>query len=244
MDQQDKRSFVRLMAQMGECYQHPINTMLTEIYWGDLRGFPLAAVQRAFTTHRRSPDRGRYMPRISDVVYFIEGDTKTRALKAWTKVQKAMRFVGCYQSIVFDDALIHLVVDDLGGWVSLCRLPHTELPFTERRFVERYLAYWYQPPGRYPRILKGLLSDSREGEGKQNGQNKENKQKRRLSDDSHLVKVGSSRLAEVVLRGEGLIERRRYHEMRTELASIQVKRTVNAGPPRKNNLAPPVEEAS
>jgi hypothetical protein len=28
--------------------------------------------------------------------------------------------VGAYQSVVFDDPLIHLVLEDLGGWIKIC----------------------------------------------------------------------------------------------------------------------------
>jgi hypothetical protein len=43
--------------------------------------------------------------------------------------------------VVFDDPIIHRVVDDMGGWCSFGVKDGKELPFVEKEFVARYRAF-------------------------------------------------------------------------------------------------------
>ncbi len=49
----------------------------------------------------------------------LGGSTQDAALAAWSKVDRAVREVGPYQSVAFDDALIHRVLFEMGGWIPL-----------------------------------------------------------------------------------------------------------------------------
>jgi hypothetical protein len=60
--------------------------------------------------------------------------------------------------VVFDDARIHTVIQDMGGWVSLCETTVDELPFRGHDFQARYVGYVGQPLTRYPRALTGRLA--------------------------------------------------------------------------------------
>ena len=46
-----------------------------------------------------------------------------------------MQRVGAYQSVAFDDPVIHAVIEDLGGWTKLCRSDLKELSYMEHRFL-------------------------------------------------------------------------------------------------------------
>jgi hypothetical protein len=58
--------------------------------------------------------------------------------------------------VVFDDPLIHAVIEDMGGWIKLCESPLKELPFTALDFQKRYRALVTHPPLRYPGSLAGI----------------------------------------------------------------------------------------
>ena len=89
-------------------------------------------------------------------------------LVAWAKVDRAVRQVGTWQSVVFDDALIHRVLHDMGGWLALERKTEDDWPFVAKEFQNRYRGY----RGRserpdYPPVLVGATQahNSRVGGG-------------------------------------------------------------------------------
>lgn len=86
---------------------------------------------------------------------------------AWVKVLKAMRQAGVYKTIVFDDAIIHAVIADLGGWVKLCGLSERELNFQQREFERLYAYYLQHPIKAYPRQLSGIISTANAASGYQ-----------------------------------------------------------------------------
>jgi len=69
--------------------------------------------------HLMNPDTGQFLPKPADIVRMLGGRTLDRALMAWAKVDKAVRQIGTYESVVFDDALIHRVLHEMGGWVGM-----------------------------------------------------------------------------------------------------------------------------
>ena len=59
---------------------------------------------------------------------------------------------------IFDDALIHAVIVDMGGWVRLCEMYQRDESFKQREFESRYIAYRRHPPQLYPQQLFGRMA--------------------------------------------------------------------------------------
>jgi hypothetical protein len=156
MQEHDLGQFAGLLAELSELYGKCISSGLTEIYWKALQMFEWIDVKAAFEAHARNPDCGQFFPKPADIVRFIEGNGETRALKAWSIVEEAMRRVGIYQSVIFDDCLIHAVIEEMGGWAKLCSMTVEDLPFRAREFQKRYMAFVIKKPLRYPSTLYGL----------------------------------------------------------------------------------------
>lgn len=147
-----------LVATLTGVYRQPEpRADVIAIWFGALAGFALDDIRRALSLHVRDPDRGQYPPRPADVVRLIEGSTQTQGAIAWAKVERALRSVGSYASVAFDDPLIHVVLSEMGDWPSLCQTTVEDLPFRRRDFERRYASYRAQrvtPP--YPSHLVGL----------------------------------------------------------------------------------------
>lgn len=156
MQTQDIQKFTMLMAGIGELYGKTISSHLIDIYWQVLRKYELDDVQNAFQGHVKNPDCGQFFPKPADIIRFIEGNGESKALLAWAKTEKAVIQVGRYQSVVFDDPLIHAVIEDMGGWVKLCAMKSDQLPFVANEFQKRYMGYVNKNPLRYPKYLWGL----------------------------------------------------------------------------------------
>lgn len=154
-DGRDLEHFGHLMRALCELYDKPFSLEKVEIYYNALTRYPLEDVQRAFNAHAADPERGMFMPKPADVVRHLEGTGTARAQAAWTRVYDALRHVGPWQSVVFDDPRIHAVLSDMGGWIALGQLQEKEAPFRAREFETRYRAYLERPPREYPRQLLG-----------------------------------------------------------------------------------------
>lgn len=157
MKSTDRERFTKLMVGLGEYYGKQVTPMLADIYWNGLQAYDFEAVNAAVNLHVKNTDNGQFMPKIADIERSLHGNTSTRAMQAWVKVSKAIQEVGSYQSVKFDDSLIHSVIDDMGGWPQLGQTNIDELPFKIKEFERRYMAYLQVPPMREaPPMLPGI----------------------------------------------------------------------------------------
>jgi hypothetical protein len=153
--------FVKLLTALSLSYGETLNEFRIERYWLTLERFDYEIVKKALetlTTH--NPDRGYKMPEGSDILRYLEGGTHVKALQAWGGVLKVIRCIGSYQSVVFDDSILHRVIDDMGGWIHLCETTVRELSFLGQTFQKLYAAYALNPPTEYPRSLAGRYDNS------------------------------------------------------------------------------------
>lgn len=145
-----------LMA-VCELYGKKMSTPLLSLYWSALERFNFDDIRRAITYHVNNPDVGQFMPKPADIIRYLEGDSHTLALQAWSKVESAIQKIGSYASIVFDDAIIHVVIIEMGGWSKLCGTSSSEMPFRANEFMKRYQSYHHKKLEFYPRYLPGAF---------------------------------------------------------------------------------------
>lgn len=166
MQTHDFDRFTVLLGGVFELYARDTSPIAVQIWWEAMRPFDLDAVQLAFSRHVQNPDTGQFPPKPADVIRMLGGTTQDSALRAWAKVDRAVRQVGIYASVVFDDALVHRVLHDMGGWVGLGTKREDEWPFVAREFENRYRGYAMrgeQPE--HPAVMLGLADadNSRQG---------------------------------------------------------------------------------
>lgn len=137
----EQKAFFELLADVMSLYSKEITPFIARIFWESLMRFDFDDVSRAFTVHAQDPDHGQFAPKIADIIRQLEGSTQTQGMRAWSKVERALRSVGQYQSVAFDDPLIHAVIDGMGGWVALCLTAVDQLPFRAREFERSYSAF-------------------------------------------------------------------------------------------------------
>lgn len=153
----DREPFFLMLGDTYAYYGKELAQFTTTAFWEGLKRFDLDDIRHAINIHVQDPDRGQWCPKIADLTRLLEGSTQTQGMRAWVKLEQALRCVGAYQTVVFDDPLIHAVVTDLGGWTKLCQTQVDEIPFVARDFERRYAAYRThrdRPP--YPAKLIGI----------------------------------------------------------------------------------------
>jgi hypothetical protein len=157
MIDKDRKPFFALIAGVYAFYDKGFSDFAGRVWWEAVKPFDLSAVTDALNRHCVNPDVGQFMPKPADVVRMLQGSTQDAGLVAWAKVDRAIREVGTYRSVVFEDALIHRIVLEMGGWVLLGAKGEDEWPFVKNEFVNRYRGY----RGRseipdYPPVLIGM----------------------------------------------------------------------------------------
>lgn len=186
MQQSDFEEFSQVVNAAAELYGKPMSPMVLALWWGALKPYDLAAVREGLSRHMQNPDTGQFMPKPADVIKFIGGTTQDGALIAWAKADRALRTVGTYQSVTFDDPTINAVLQDMGGWISLGTKTEDEWPFVAKEFENRYRGYRLRGEFEYPKWLPGIA----EAHNAQNAQ--------RIAPP---VLIGDEKLAKQVLLG-------------------------------------------
>ena len=157
MTDTDAKQFFALIGDVHAFYRQPFSDFSGTVWFEAMKPYDFAAVSGALSRHCVNPDSGQFMPKPADVVRMLRGSTQDSALVAWAKVDKAVRTVGVYESVVFDDPLIHRVIDEMGGWCRLGKETDKEWPFVGKEFENRYRGYTLRSEKpEYPPKLVGL----------------------------------------------------------------------------------------
>jgi hypothetical protein len=141
MHDKDMERFLSMLSGISDYYGRQLGKDAIRLYWEGLKQYDLQAVEKAFWTHTQNPDSGQFMPKIADIAKYLKGRTSDQASQAWSKVDKAMRHVGTYQDVCFDDAIIHRVIEDMGGWIFLGMKTEEDWTFLQNQFENRYRGY-------------------------------------------------------------------------------------------------------
>lgn len=155
MQHSDKPKFAQAITVLGEIYGKEVSQTLIGVYYNALEAWPIDEVSKAIQAHTRDTENGQFFPKPADLIRHLEGSQEGRALEAWSKAVKAIGRVGRYSSIVFDDPVIHKVIDEMGGWSKLCLTEVDEMPFRAAEFAKRYRAavrFGYES---HPKMLIG-----------------------------------------------------------------------------------------
>ncbi len=159
MQTDDFQKFHDGVAGVMSFYGKSVSRFALDVWWTALKGFDLPAIVDAFNRHLANPDAGQFAPKPADIIRMLQGSTQDAALRAWAKVDRAVRSVGTYCDVVFDDALIHRVIQDMGGWIALGTRAEDEWPFVGKEFENRYRGFRIRSERpQYPAVLTGLVS--------------------------------------------------------------------------------------
>lgn len=167
MLENQKLDFWKRVQNVGSFYEKNLTEMMLSIWWESLKSQDFEAVCGAFGRHVADPDRGMWMPKPADVMALIHGKSSESSELAWGKLIKGMGRAGKNNDVVFDDALIHATVEDMGGWIKVCSVDgDKEVAFMRLHFLRCYQAYRQRGElPEYPRVLTGMSNLSNAANG-------------------------------------------------------------------------------
>jgi len=162
------------MTGLGELFDKTITPVLMDIYWEALKSFDddrgASGFHRAMTTLR-------FFPKPAELIELIAGNGSDIAEVEAGKVLNAIKRVGGYNSVKFDNQTTQaVIVYGFGGWSKMC----SELTSDKEGWFLKDFARIYQAYAREGMSYQGVLSGRSEIE---NGA-------RCLEDNREPVKVG------------------------------------------------------
>lgn len=152
MNAEDRVEFAKLMATIAAAYSRELTDQLVGIYFKVLIDFGIEDIKFALTSILRS---SRFFPKPCEIIELIQPQEtdESRADKAWTLLLKGIKEHGYYDSVQFDDEVIHSCIRAMGGWQTVSdRSPDT---WMHKDFVNFYKSFQNAPS--YPTHIAGFL---------------------------------------------------------------------------------------
>lgn len=158
MQEADKKAFADLIAGLFAYHRQAVSPAIITVYWRGCQEFTLEQVTKAIDALTKDPDPkvGDFVPKLSGIVRMLQGTQTDRSLIAWGKVSGAMGYVGAWRDVAFDDPIIHLCINDVGGWPKVARTPYEDQSYLQHAFCKAYQAYANRgAPTEWPSFLVG-----------------------------------------------------------------------------------------
>jgi hypothetical protein len=138
----DGKELSAMLTRVYLTYSRDFPGELLLVWFDALRGYELEDISAALNRHIADPDAGRFLPKPADVIAHLGGGNGVRAMAAWSIVERAVRTIGQWTSVCFDDPIIHRCIDDMGGWAKLATTETVEdLKFRGIEFGKRYQGF-------------------------------------------------------------------------------------------------------
>lgn len=141
MNNNDITRFGMMMTGAADYYEKKLSDFALGLYWKGLKEFDYSAIEQAMSRHVLNTDNGQFMPKVADIRKMLQGSSLDSAMSAWAKVDKSIRHIGTYATVVFDDPLIHVVLHEMGGWIGLGTKTDDDWPFVAKEFENRYRGF-------------------------------------------------------------------------------------------------------
>ncbi len=133
----NEEKFIELLGSVSEIYKQDLSSMAIGLYYNTLKEYSYEQVEKALNTVIRTY-KYNCMPKPAEIVEAIEGKESDRALIAWQSVIDTIRKHGYYQTIIFDDKIIHMCIEHLGGWMWICEQTIEDMKFISKDFMKLY----------------------------------------------------------------------------------------------------------
>ncbi|MEZ6852772.1 DUF6475 domain-containing protein [Halodesulfovibrio aestuarii] len=117
-NKQQRERFLQGLAGLCELHNRQATEAMAKLYFFALQQFEIEDVLRAMV---KAVTASKFFPRPAEIIEFIQGNPEDVAEVEASKVLEAVKRVGAYKSVVFDNPVTAAVIEHgFGGWVKLC----------------------------------------------------------------------------------------------------------------------------
>lgn len=143
MTDKDAKRFAEIMSVLNEVFGDQgkqISDLKMEFYFRALSDLSIEQINDA-TILLANTKTIHTFPTPAEIRQAIEGNPHDKANVAFDKLLNAVRTIGPYRSIAFDDPAIHVFVDSYGGWEEICDRTVEDWKYMRNEFVRGYSGY-------------------------------------------------------------------------------------------------------
>ena len=157
MQQNDLKKFAYCMEAMrGEFTPNEqLSETQLDIKFKSLRDISIEDIEKATWTIINTRKTASF-PKVAEIREAATGSLDDKALIAYDAFTKGKAATGAYDSICFEDKIIHAVIMAMGGWQEVCMVTEEEWKFKRREFLDLYKAITRNPGREIPNKLIGL----------------------------------------------------------------------------------------
>lgn len=183
----DKDIFLEGMAIVSEITGKRMSEPAQRIYYKALQSMTDEQFKKA-TEHIICSRKFTSLPTPAEWLEQFTTDNDAQVIQAWQKIEYAMARVGAYQTVMFDDRLIHGFIQTFeGGWPGLCATPIDDMKWIRKDFERYYRAM----SNRASEIICKPLIGLSEGSNIKHGQ----------KDRGEIAYIGDKQKAKALLTG-------------------------------------------
>lgn len=115
MNKNDMVEFAKIMATAGVVFDKEISKELCATYFDVFTDYDLDSIKKAFTQYIKT---NKFFPKPAEIIELINPsiNIKDRAEAAWLQLLEGIRKHGYYDSVEFEDKVIHSCIRAMGGW--------------------------------------------------------------------------------------------------------------------------------
>ncbi len=161
---ENDKKFLFCLAALGEAFGQEVSDMKIKVYAKALEDMPLADIERACMELIRSRTTATF-PKVAEIREAATGKVEDKAQIAANKLEKALDLYNGFRSVVFDDPVMHMAIEEMGGWIAINKLvDNGEWKFRRGEFAKTYAAC-LRNPVIYPPVLVGESQQANEERG-------------------------------------------------------------------------------
>ena len=143
MDNSDLKAFEKIMTSLNELYGDPskqTSDLKMELYFNALKDLSIEQLNDAVNILCQTKTM-RTWPLPAEIRQAVEGNPQDKAQLAFDKLLLAVRSIGPYQTVIFDDPAIHAYIMSYGGWAEICDKTTEDWKYMRNDFVRGYSGY-------------------------------------------------------------------------------------------------------
>lgn len=147
------------MKALQEAFSQDISELKMEIYFKALLDMAIEDIEKS-TWQIINTRTTATFPKVAEIRGALNGSIEDKAVLAYDAFTKGKAKTGAYDSVCFEDRLIHAVVEAMGGWsgiAGVCMITEDEWKFKRREFLDLYRAISRQSVRVIPKKLIGLI---------------------------------------------------------------------------------------
>jgi hypothetical protein len=143
MDDNNLKAFEHIMASLNELFGDPakkVSHLKMDLYYNALKDLSIEQLNNAVNVLCQTK-MIKTWPLPAEIRQAVEGSLQDKAAVAFDKLLGAVRSVGPYQTVIFDDPAIHTYVQSYGGWEEICDKTTEEWKYMRNEFIKGYNGY-------------------------------------------------------------------------------------------------------